>query len=80
MLKMETMLGELKGVSKRIELVENQVTQNASQIPRPQGQLHGHPDPNPKGGVAAVTLRSGNELEVFVPMSPSEVVELDIEH
>ena len=45
---LEALMGEFKGLLKRIELVETHVAQNASNVPRPSSQLHVHPNPNPK--------------------------------
>ena len=42
--------------------VDTQLGNLAQQIPRPQGQLPGHPDENPRGKIAAISLRSGKEL------------------
>ena len=42
--------------------VDTQLGNLAQQIPRPQGQLPGQPDENPKGQIAAISLRSGKEL------------------
>ena len=42
--------------------VDTQLGNLAQQMPRPQGQLPGHPDENPKGHIAAISLRSGKEL------------------
>jgi Retrotransposon gag protein len=52
-------LGEMdtwrRGVDKRLGDL-------AQEIPRPQGQLPGHPDENPRGKIAAISLRSGKEV------------------
>ena len=42
--------------------VDTQLGHLASQIPRPQGQLPGRPEENPRGQIAVIHLRSGNEL------------------
>ena len=41
---------------------DTQLGNLAQQMPRPQGQLPGHPDENPKGHIAAISLRIGKEL------------------
>ncbi len=60
---------QLKGVNAHLgdidswkKGVDNQLGQLASHIPRPQGQLPGRPDENPRGQIAAINLRSGKEL------------------
>ena len=55
----QTQLGELETWRKN---VNSQLGNLAAQIPRPQGQLPGHPDQNPRGQIAAVHLRSGRKL------------------
>ena len=42
--------------------VDKRLGDLAQEIPRPQGQLPGHPDENPKGRIAAISLRSGKEV------------------
>ena len=42
--------------------MDSQLGNLVANIPRPQGKLPGHPDENPKGYIAAVTLRNGREL------------------
>ena len=42
--------------------VDTQLGHLASSIPRPQGQLPGRTDENPRGQIAAMHLRSGKDL------------------
>ena len=42
--------------------VDSQLGHLASQIPRPQGQLPGRPEENPRSQIASMHLRSGKEL------------------
>ncbi|XP_057249907.1 uncharacterized protein LOC125496844 [Beta vulgaris subsp. vulgaris] len=47
-------------------MMENQMTQLAQQInhlSKPSGQLPGQTEPNPKGYIHAISLRSGRELQ-----------------
>ena len=51
--------------------VETQLGNLAQQVPRPQGQLPGRPEENPRGHIAAINLRSGRNLPDITEM-PSE--------
>ena len=42
--------------------METQLGHLATQIPRPQGQIPGRPDENPRGQIASINLRSGKKL------------------
>ena len=55
----QAQLGELESWKKN---VNSQLGNLAAQIPRPQGQLPGRPDENPRGQIAAIHLRSGKKV------------------
>ena len=69
---------QLKGVNAHLEdldtwrkSVDTQLATLSQQVPRPQGQLPAHPDENPRGHIAAITLRSGKNLQVPKEATPS---------
>ncbi|XP_057248937.1 uncharacterized protein LOC130590494 [Beta vulgaris subsp. vulgaris] len=56
----------LQQITAHNKLMESQMTQLAQQIShlsKPSGQLPGQTEPNPKGHINAISLRSGKELQ-----------------
>ena len=67
---MKTLTDEVRSQGKNLKIVEQQLAQQAANVPRPSGQLPGHPEVNPRGQLNAVTLRSGKQLEDPKPKVP----------
>ena len=63
-------MNELKQLSNKVQaidsaqkVIENQLAQAASNVPRPLGALPGQPEENPKGQISTVTLRNGKRAQ-----------------
>ena len=63
LIAIEHLTGEFKGMSKRVDLLETQVAQQAAAISRTQGQLPGHPEQNPKEHVHVIVSTQKNESD-----------------
>ena len=61
--KLDLIMKELQNVNKILKNHDSLHAQYALNAPRPQGQLPGQTEANPKGQINAVTLRSGKQLE-----------------
>jgi len=66
---LQNLQGQVRGVNAHLndleawkKGVDTQLATLSQQVPRAQGQLPAHPEENPRGHIAAVTLRGGKSL------------------